>query len=257
MFNKLGFQLYTIREYIKDLDVCDAALKKLVKMGYTECHGACVEDNAALGDLIVKNGIDMVGTNYSWWHIVNKPEETMELHRRWNCKLLGCGGLGWEQLKSLDGLNAFIDEMNETAKLYAKNGFKITYHNHSYEFMRIDGYRTVMDVFYERLDPENVSFVLDTGWVEVAGASAAYWIEKLCGRIDILHLKDFTVKKTGDWSFGPETAEMGYGNVRWDEIMEAAEKTGVKYYSVEQDYCSYDSLKSLEMSAQFLKKYMA
>lgn len=257
MFNKLGFQLYTIREYIKDLDVADAALKKLNKLGYTECHGACVEDNAALGDLVVKNGIDMIGTNYSWWHIKNKPEETMEMHERWNCKLLGPGAIGSEEMKNIDSLNAFIYDFNKTAEAYAKHGFKLTYHNHSFEFMRIDGYKTIMDVFIEKMDKDTTSFVLDTGWAAVAGVDVPELIEKLEGRIDILHLKDFTIKNMGPWDFRPDTAEVGYGNVNWDRIIAAAEKIGVKHYSVEQDYCSYDSIKSLSMSAEYLKKYMA
>ena len=257
MFNKLGFQLFTIREYIKDLDVCDAALKKLVKLGYTECHGACVEDRPELGDLVVKNGIDMVGTNYSWWHMVNKPEETMELHARWNCKLLGPGALSSEEMKSPEALDKFIYDFNKTAEIYAKKGFKLTYHNHSFEFMRIDGYKTIMDVFIEKMDKDTTSFVLDTGWAAVAGVDVAELIEKLEGRIDILHLKDFTIKKDNSWRFEPETTEVGYGNVSWDRIIAAAEKIGVKHYCVEQDRCEYDSLKSLGMSAEFLKKYMA
>jgi len=257
LFNTLGFQLYTMREYIKDLDVADAALKKLHSLGYTECHGACVEDNAALGDLVVKNGIDMVGTNYSWWHIVNKPEETMELHERWNCKLLGPGAIGGEEMKNIDSLNKFIYDFNKTAEVYAKKGFKLTYHNHSFEFMRIDGYKTIMDVFMEKMDKDTTSFVLDTGWAAVAGVDVAELIEKLEGRIDILHLKDFTIRNKGNWDFRPDTVEVGYGNVSWDRIIDAAEKIGVKHYSVEQDRCEYDSIKSLAMSAEFLKKYMA
>lgn len=257
MFNKLGFQLYTIREYIRDLDVADAALKKLKNLGYTECHGACVEGNAALGDLVVKNGIDMVGTNYSWWEVMNKPEETMEMHRRWNCKLLGPGAIGSEEMKSIDALNQFIYDFNKTAEVYAKHGFKLTYHNHSFEFMRIDGYKTIMDVFIEKMDKATSSFVLDTGWAAVAGVDVPELIERLEGRIDILHLKDFTIKKDAAWNFSPETVEVGFGNVGWDKILASAEKIGVKHYCVEQDNCSYDSLKSLGMSAEFLKKYMA
>lgn len=48
------------------------------------------------------------------------------------------------------------------ATLYAKEGYKLTYHNHSFEFVKIRDNKTIMDYLYEQLDPQNVSFVFDT-----------------------------------------------------------------------------------------------
>ena len=50
--------------------------------------------------------------------------------------------------------------------------------------------------------------------------------------------------------------EVGNGALCWDRIMDAADRTGVKHYVVEQDNnfsgTPYDSLK---MTADFLAKY--
>lgn len=48
----------------------------------------------------------------------------------------------------------------------------------------------MMDVLVDGLDPKTTSFVLDTYWVQHGGGDVRAWMEKLAGRIDILHLKD-------------------------------------------------------------------
>ena len=40
MFKNLGFQLYTIRDFVTDPDLAEFSLKKLASYGYSEIHGA-------------------------------------------------------------------------------------------------------------------------------------------------------------------------------------------------------------------------
>jgi len=258
MFNKLGVQLYTIRDYMKDEDFADVAFGKLAKLGYTEAHTAgCAFDEKRFAELLSKHGISIIGTHYSYTQIINDPAKTMELHTLWNTKNIGIGGMPKEARENLDGLKNFIQAYNTAAEQYAKEGFKLTYHNHNFEFMRIDGKKTLMDLLYEELDPNNISFVLDTCWVAAAGADVIDWMEKLAGRIDILHLKDMYLKK--DAATGkllPDVTEVGNGNLSWDKIMDTAERIGVKHYVVEQDGSwAGTPFNSLQMSADFLAKY--
>ena len=55
-----------------------------------------------------------------------------------------------------------------------------------------------MELLAEKLDKKNVSFVLDTCWIQNAGANVCSWIEKLKDRIDIIHLKDMEVLDDGN-----------------------------------------------------------
>ena len=256
MFQKLGVQLYTIRDFMNDPAFADVAFGKLAEMGYTEAHTAGNAFDAKLfGELFAKHGIKIIGTHYDWGKVVNAPEETMEIHRMWGTTTVGIGGMPMPPRTNLDELKKFIAEFNKVAEIYAKEGFRVSYHNHHFEFVRIDGYKTVMDYLYEGLDPANTSFVLDTCWVSAGGADVVDWIEKLAGRIDILHLKDMTLKlKSGVYQ--PEMCEIGNGNLSWDPIMAAAEKIGVKHYVVEQDSdWLNDPLDSCKISAEFLAKY--
>ena len=257
MFHKLGLQLYTVRDYLKDPASAAESFKKLAELGYTEAQtaGAPAFDEALFYELLKENGISIVGTHYDTQKVLYDHEHTMALHRLWNTTNIGIGGMPKEPRTDLAALKQFIKDFNAAAEVYAKNGFKLTYHNHAFEFVRIDGFKTIMDLLYENLDPQNITFVLDTCWVAAGGADVTDWMEKLSGRIDILHLKDLYLKQE-DGKNLPWMAEIGYGNLAWDKIMATAEKIGVKHYVVEQDAAFHGTaFDSLKMSAVFLAKY--
>lgn len=257
MFKNLGLQLYTVREYLKEAASADLAFEKLAALGYTEAQtaGAPAFDAAEFYALLQKHGISIVGTHYDTQKVLYDHEHTMALHRLWNTTNIGIGAMPKEPRTDLKALGQFMEDFNRAAEVYAKNGFKLTYHNHSFEFVRIDGFKTIMDLLYENLDPKNTSFVLDTCWVAGGGADVTDWMEKLAGRIDILHLKDLYLKQE-DGKNLPWMAEVGYGNLAWDKIMATAERIGVKHYVVEQDVAFHGTaFDSLKMSADFLAKY--
>ena len=258
MFQKLGVQLFTIRDYMMDPEFADLSFRRLREMGYTEAQAAGNAFDAKLfGELLAKNGIRIVGNHYNFDAIVNRPEETMELHRMWGTTNVGIGGIPHEARSGVKEMKKFIDLFNKTAEIYAKEGFKLTFHNHNYEFEPIDGRKTPMEFFAEEFDPNNISFVLDTCWVAAGGADVREWMERLAGRIDILHLKDLVATRVVN-ARSPEfnVTEIGNGGLYWDGIMETAEKIGVKHYVVEQDNNFIDTpFESLRISADFLKKY--
>ena len=256
MFQKLGFQLFTIRDFIQDLDFADLSLARMRELGYTETQTAgFYGDHRLLAELLKKNDISVVGTHYPLAKILEDPAETMEIHRAYGTTNIGVGALPHESRQSLAALREFIKKYNDAAKLYAKEGFRLTYHNHNFEFERIDGYKTLMEVFYEEFDP-NISFVLDTCWVAAGGGDVCAWMRKLAGRLDILHLKDYTVRVAASNHPDILLTEIGNGNLDWDSIMACAEEIGVKHYCVEQDNnWNQTPFNSLRMSAEFLKKY--
>ena len=257
---KLGLQLYTIRDYMKTDKEIDESFAKMAALGYTEAQTAGFYNSEVevFAGLAKKHGIEIVGTHYDFDKIVNEPEETMKIHDICGTKNIGIGGMPREPRKNYDDLMKFIEQFNKSAEMYAKYGYKMTYHNHSFEFVRTNENNTIMDYLYEGLDPKNVSFVLDTCWVANAGADLRYWMEKLAGRIDILHLKDVKVYRNDEAKYVNTMTEIGNGNIWWDGVMETAKKIGVKSYVVEQDknFIDDDAFKSIAVSADYLKKYI-
>jgi len=259
MFKKLGLQLYTVRDYLQDEASMDATFARLAEMGYTEGQSAGMNvELPCYAELAKKHGVAIVGTHYDYGKIINSPAETMALHERLGTKNVGIGGMPGDARKDYDALMRFIESYNTAAALYAKEGYKLTYHNHSFEFVKINGDKTIMDYLYEELDPKNVSFVLDTCWVAHGGADIRVWMEKLAGRIDILHLKDIEPFYDANGNLTQSYTHIGNGNIAWDEVLATAEKIGVKHYVVEQDnrWIDGDPFKSIAASRAFLAKYM-
>lgn len=51
---------------------------------------------------------------------------------------------------------------------------------------------------------------------------------------------------------GTEMAEVGEGNLNWDENISVCEETGVKWALVEQDFCRRSPFESMKMSYDYL-----
>ena len=248
---RIGLQLYTIRDYLADEEGLKAALEKVKSLGYDELHTCGLRgiSHETLGRLCREAGLTVVGSHDDFGLMVSDPEKAMANHDLLGTKIMGIGGFFKKTAEDFEG---FIAEANKVAAAIKSRGFKFTYHNHSHEFIRLDGGRTAMDMLFEGLDPDNTGFVLDTYWVQHGGGDVRYWIEKLAGRIDILHLKDMAK------SIGNETpqyiTEVGNGNLWWEGIIDTALRTGVKSFIVEQDanWIGGDPMESIRISSEYL-----
>lgn len=244
---KLGLQLYSVRPGMGNAEDIRMSFRKIKKMGYDIAQTAgCSISYEEFGRIAREEGIEICGTHDDFNLMVNDPVKAMENHRALGTVNMGIGG--YRGLESPDSVEKFIETANRVADTVYEHGFKFTYHNHSHEFRRLANGKTVMDMLVEGLDPQKTSFVLDTYWVQHGGGDVRFWIEKLSGRIDILHLKAMAY---GD--NGPFITEIGNDNMNWAGILESAEKSGVKYYVVEQDSWPGDPFDSVRRSAEYLR----
>lgn len=252
---EIGLQLYTIRDFMKSEEDIRESFQKMRKYGYTQGQTAgCAIPYADFGRIAKEEGIEIVGTHDNFDLMVNDFEQALENHKLLGTSNMGIGGI---KCASADEVKAFIEKANLVGEKAAKHGMKFTYHNHSHEFFRWENGKTTMDMLVEGLNPETTSFVLDTYWVQYGGGDVRCWIEKLAGRIDILHLKDMRIQWSKEQPATPQITEIGNGNLNWELILDTAKKCGVKYYVVEQDYnYQVNCFASIKTSADYLKKFM-
>lgn len=258
---EFGLQIYSIRDYFTTEEDTKAAFAEMKKMGYSYAQTAGTYDYITpekFAEYAKEAGIEICGTHYNWDRIRTDVEGTIAYHKTLGTTNIGIGGMPQEARGTLEGLLAFIDEFNALAAVYGKRGYKLTYHNHSFEFKKLPDGRTLFDHLVEKLDPVNTSFVLDTHWVQHGGADVRAVIEQLAGRIDILHLKDMEAchryeLKDGKILNAPAIIEIGAGNINFKDIIPLAEKCGVKYFVVEDDRCiPGESLATNKRSADYL-----
>jgi len=244
MIKTLGIQLYTIRDKFKNEEEVKAGLAKLKELGYTDLHTAGFPVPVErFAELVNEAGLNVCGTHYDYDTIINDTDRAIAEHKLLGTTNVGIGGMPGPARTSKEELLKFIADSNEAANKLAAAGMKYTYHNHSFEFVKVDGKR-IMDYLVEGFN-ENVSFVLDTYWVQHGGGDPIQWIKKLAGRIDILHLKDMQMT-----SEGQKYTEICEGNMNFDGIIEAAEAAGIRYYVVEQDVCPGDPFDSAKISSE-------
>jgi len=255
VIKEIGLQLYSIRDFMKTEEDIRESFQKMRKYGYTQAQTTrCAIPYADFARIANEEGIRIIGTHEDFDMMVSDFERSLENHR-----ILGTTnmGIGFIPLNTLEDVKRFIEKANIVGEKAAKAGMKFTYHNHSHEFHKWENGKTTMDMMYEEFDPNNISFVLDTYWVQHGGADIRYWIEKLEGRIDILHLKDMKRVKPQESINVHQITEIGNGNLNWDLIIESAEKSAVKYYVVEQDNgWEVNCFQSIKKSAEYLRKYM-
>lgn len=252
---KIGIQLYTIRDWFVDEQKTEQAFKALADMGYTQAQTAGTYGYMSaekFAECAKKNGIEIVGTHYDWNLIKNDLEGTIKYHDILGTKNVGIGGMPKEARESKEELLKFIDEVNGVAAKLGERGYKFTYHNHSFEFKKIDG-KTIFDYLIEGFDKNNVTFVLDTYWLQHGGIDIRRMLERLEGRVDILHLKDMGAVAGGDKGNQPYITDVGNGNIDFTDIVPLAESLGVKYFVVEQDgHYEVDSITSAKSCADYV-----
>ena len=252
LIDRIGIQLYTVRENFQTPEQAAQTFRRLKELGYDEaqtagCYGM---DYGLFYRLAHDAGIEIVGTHDDYELMVRDTAAAIARHRALHTTNMGIGGFG---AGSAEEVERFIETANRIAARAAQDGMKFTYHNHSHEFIRLENGRTAMDMLVEGLDPVNTSFVLDTHWVQNAGGDVCAWIEKLAGRIDILHLKDMCVVRDADGRVHNQIAAIGRGNMDFERILRAAAAAGVRHYCVEQDNCPQEHY---EDDAGFSSRYI-
>ena len=259
---EFGLQLYSIRDYFTTEESTRNAFLQMAEMGYTQAQTAGTYDYISaekFKQYADEAGIDLFSTHYDYGRIKNDIEGTVKYHKTIGAKYVGVGGVDHANFASVDAINAFIDEFNSLAAIYASYGFKLTYHNHSREFQKIDG-KPAYYYLMEGFDKDNISFCLDTYWAQYAGIDVCALIEELNGRVDIIHLKDMTpwipfALADGNTLYAPRLIEVGEGVMNFKRIIETAERAGSKYFIVEDEYYTTgNSMESVAVSAKNIKE---
>lgn len=242
---KLGAQLYTLRDYIKTYEDCEATFKYLNDLGINVIQisgiGPIPADKVAY--LVEKYNMDVCVTHTSFDRMRTDLDSVMKEHKMLGCDTLGIGGMPEEFRKDSESLNEFIKITSEIGKKMHDNGLQFAYHNHAFEFSKIDNGRRIFDVLIEDTKPEEFSFIGDTYWFQYGGVNPCDYIKKIENRMKVCHFKDY--KMVND---KPAFAEIGTGNLNLDDIYNTCKATGVKYIVIEQDICEIDPRESMAIS---------
>ena len=90
---KIGAQLYTLRDYCKDLDSFAETLKKVADIGYTtvQVSGTCEFEAQWLKEQLDKNGLKCVLTHTAPKKLQEQLDKVCEDHKVFGCDCVGLG----------------------------------------------------------------------------------------------------------------------------------------------------------------------
>ena len=250
---QVAIQLYTLRDQCTTLPDLVATLKKCRDIGYRAVQLSGVKvPHAEAKKALDQAGMTICATHEPGREILDRPEAVCA-----RLKAVGVTQTAYPypegiDFKSEESVRTLARKLDAAGALFAKHGITLSYHNHAIEFTSF-GDTTVLDFIYRETKPANLKAELDTYWIQYGGGDPAAWIEKLGGRVPILHLKDYGFAKDDK----PFFAEIGHGNLNWPAIFAAAEKAGTEWLVVEQDTCPGDPFVSIKKSYDYLKSQLA
>ena len=251
---KIGAQLYTVRDYCQTLDSFAETLTKVADMGYStiQMSGACEFEAEWFAEQLKKNGLVCELTHFELPEITETTDALFAAHQKFGCPRIGIGYMPEEFRGSVESVTRFCDIVAPAAARIAQLGGYLMYHNHAFEYEKIEDGRTFMEMISDRFSPNELGFTLDTYWVQYGGYDPVEEIKRLSGRIPVVHFKDMEILADGTRRYCP----VGSGVLDFPAIVAALENTGCETAFVEQDDCfgedpfvclkkSYDYLTSL------------
>jgi sugar phosphate isomerase/epimerase len=150
--------------------------------------------------------------------------------------------------KSLDDYKLVAERVNKAALLCKKNNIKLAYHNHDFEFTKLEGNTCGYDILLNECDKDLVDLEMDLFWVVTAGFDPIELFKKHPGRFKMWHVKDM------DKSDPKKQTEVGSGSINFKQIFANAKLSGLEYFFVEQENLPVPGDEKIKKSIQYLKK---
>ena len=165
------------------------------------------------------------------------------------CRAMGAGHictsglLEWNS-RSAGDYRRSAAALNDLGRRLRGEGLRLLYHNHEFEFEKVEGATTGMDILLELLDPCCVRLCLDIGWLWCAGANPVRFLREHGARIAAVHLRDFK---------GKASVALGRGDVDLPSILDAVRQLPhLEALVVEQDPATPDPLGDMLASRAYL-----
>ena len=252
---QIAAQLYTIRDHIKTRADFEASMKKIRAIGYRAVQTSALGPiaDAEVKRIVADNGLTICNTHVAYDDLLNDIDSVIAQHALWDCQHVAIGSMPPEFRADEAGFRRFAAIANRIGETLAAAGLSFSYHNHSFEFVQF-GERTGLELLLDETDPRYVQAELDTYWIQHGGGDPVAWIERVAGRMPVVHLKDMVMLPSADGRGQQAMAEVGAGNMNFPAILAACQRAGVEWYAVEQDFCAGDPFDSLAISYSNLRE---
>ncbi|GAA4707854.1 xylose isomerase [Phytohabitans rumicis] len=256
--DRISVQLYTLRDQLAiDLDGTLAALRQI---GYRKVEAAGFVGRTATQ---FRAALDKAGLRATSGHFgIPQPFDAAA----WQATLADARTLGsryivhpffgldfsnGQPVRSSATYRAFARDLNRAGALAKKSGLQFGYHNHHFEFFRLDGgSRTGFDVLVEETDPDLVHLEVDLFWATRGAHDPVDIIKANKGRVRQFHVKDLNANGSFE--------DAGQGLIDFPRIFAHEKEAGLAEFIVERDDAGTaprtpaDALKTAKVAFDYL-----
>jgi sugar phosphate isomerase/epimerase len=234
--------LYTVRDLLGD--DFDGTVRRVAQMGYigVETYGGMPCELADAAALFRELDLKVCNCHVPFPDDAN-AESVLEIAAAYGLSSVAIAMLPPDDFETIDSIKSVCERLNRAGDFARSHGLALHYHNHWWEFKRINGAAT-LDIMLAELD-DSVGLQIDTYWVQVGGEDAVEVVKKVGNRAPLIHLKDGWLDPTGDM------AAVGHGVMDVPAIVNATADTA-QWYIVEQDRSNNHMLEAVQQSYTYL-----
>lgn len=246
----IGIQLYSVRDEMeKDFA---GTIKAIAEMGYDQVEFAGLFGHTAeeVKAICAEAGVTPISAHVGMNVILADVAGVVKTYADIGCKYMAIPWMSGDSLPGGEKYAESLENIKTVAAELRKYGMKLCYHNHDFEFKKIDG-KNKLDILYADTDPADLQTQIDTCWAKVGGEDPAEYVKKYTGRAPLVHIKDYVGEKSAhmygliDGGKAEEVNEkpavpfeqrpVGYGVQDVAAVLEASAAAGAESFIVEQD----------------------
>ena len=262
----VAVQVYSVREDAqKDFK---ATIKKLKEMGYdgVELAGFYDYTPIEIKKILDEAELKAISAHVPFDAFAKDLEKTIDDYKLVGCEYIALPYMADNMRPKNCDFNKTLDEIRRIGKACNDKGIVLAYHNHDFEFEKMDDGSYMLDYIYSNISADLLKVQPDICWILVSGVNPSEYIRKYSGRCPVVHLKDFIGNKTetmydligqaekekkGEaFQFKP----VGSGKQDIPSVLQASIDAGAKWVVVEQDMSlAQPMLEAVKESRDYLK----
>lgn len=250
--------IYSVRaEATKALDV---ALSKAMSLGFTELEMRAVTPAIARDQRALLDNYSLLCSS-----IVASPDippmQQVEAAVILGAKYLAIpalpvyftlekGKFQWRKKIDTSSFAGMTRLLTEMAHGCISGGIRLAYHMHDNDFYPLEDGFSPFDRILREVDSKILDFELDLGHLHAARPDIPGILQRLRGRVPLVHLKDYVPTLLNEPK-GAAMVALGEGIIDFETLLPSLHAIGAKHYFIEMEY-STDQWAGVERSAKWL-----
>lgn len=254
---RIGYQLYSAAEFCQNADALKNTIKKIASLGYdgVEFFNYQGIPAAEMKEFLDECNIVAMNSHVQFERWEADPEGEIRYALDLGMQYITIPWIA-PNLRNAEGYEKVKTIINRIAPICKKNGIKLCYHNHDFEFAKNRDGRFVLNEILNSED--NLYLELDTFWTHFAGVNPVAYMEQHKDKLALVHMKDYKERTGGPLNDGvssPIFAAVGTGKMDCAAICNKCKELEMMWTIVEQDNSDIDVFESASLSIEYLKEF--